>query len=503
VFGGKVKSFDGTLCTQIDGVIEVLEVPATDDPTGRRSGVAVVARDTWTAIRAREVLSVEWDTSEIQTHSTEDLLAEMTEKTLSKGELSLKTSGNVNQALRKAHQVIDAVYVVPFLAHAAMEPQNYTAHIEEDRAECWGPTQRPGYVGAAMVKEMTGIEPANTTVHQQRNGGGFGRRLLTDNVAEALFVSQQLQHAVQVLWTREDDFAHDYYRPMGMYRYSAGLDENNKATAWHLNAATTSRYLYRGSDSSPHGTEVFPDSFPAGFIPNINIEYTPIRTAVPTGAWRGPGHNAICLAEQGFLDELAHAAGRDPIDYRLEMLGDQDKEMPYDDHGGPTYLTNRLKGVIHRVHEISSWDNRSVGKRHLGFAAQFMFGAYVAQVVEVQEGSSSGGFNITRAFIVVDCGVVVNQSGAMAQAEGAFLDGINAAVYGEVRIEDGKAIDRNFDTYRMLRINECPDLVIEFIESTERPEGMGEITLPAAAPALANALFQLRGERIRRLPIHG
>jgi isoquinoline 1-oxidoreductase beta subunit len=290
---------------------------------------------------------------------------------------------------------------------------------------------------------------------------------------------------------------------MGMYRYSAGLDENNKATAWHLNAATTSRYLYRGSDSSPHGTEVFPDSFPAGFIPNINIEYTPIRTAVPTGAWRGPGHNAICFAEQGFLDELAHAAGRDPIDYRLEMLGDQDKEMPYDDHGGPTYLTNRLKGVIHRVHEISSWDNRSVGKRHLGFAAQFMFGAYVAQVVEVQEGSSSGGFNITRAFIVVDCGIVVNQSGAMAQAEGAFLDGINAALYGEVRIEDGKAIDRNFDTYRMLRINECPDLVIEFIESTERPEGMGEITLPAAAPALANALFQLRGERIRRLPIHG
>ena len=501
VFGGKLKSFDAAACKAVDGFIDAIEIPAAENPTLRRAGVAVVAKDTWSAIKARKSLQVEWDTPASLSQSTEDLLEDMRQKTIKRGEIILKDEGEVDRSLQGDAQFLEATYTVPFLAHAAMEPHNYTAAIVDGKAECWGPTQLPGPVGGTLIERLAGIGKENSTLHQQRNGGGFGRRLLVDNVAEAIHVSKELNHPVQVLWTREDDFSHDYYRPMGMYHLKGSLDEQGRLNTWYMNAATTSRYQYRKSDQSPHGTEVFPDAFPAGFVPNFRVEYSPISTAVSTGAWRAPGHNAVCFAEHSFLDELANAAGTDPIDFRLQLLGTEDKEMPYDDHGGPTYSTGRLREVITRVRRLSSWDDRNEKKRTLGFAAQFMFGAYIAEVVELEALEGSEDFKVSKVFAVVDCGIVVNQSGGRAQVEGAIVDGLSAALYGEIRVVDGQAQDQNFDSYRMLRISECPDIEIEFIKSKASPQGLGEIALPPISSALANAIYQLTGERKRSLPL--
>lgn len=501
VFGGKLKSFDASGCQSINGFIDAVEIPAADNPTLRRSGVAVVAKDTWSAMKARKALEVEWETPANLSQNHETLLEEMRQKTSRRGELRLKEEGSVETGLKQGAQQLEATYMVPFLAHAAMEPHNYTAAIADDKAECWGPTQLPGPVGGVLVERLAEVKKENTTVYQQRNGGGFGRRLLVDNVAEALHVSKELNHPVQVLWTREDDFSHDYYRPMGMYHLKGALDEEGQLTTWYMNAATTSRYLYRGDDQSPHRTEVFPDAFPAGFVPNFRVEYSPISTHVPTGAWRAPGHNAVCFAEHSFLDELAEAAGVDPIDFRLQLLGTEDKEMPYDDHGGPTYSTGRLREVITRVRQLSSWDDRVDKNRKLGFAAQFMFGAYVAEVVELEAVEGGADFNISKVWAAVDCGILVNQSGGRAQVEGAIVDGLNATLYGEIRIADGQAQDRNYDTYRMLRMSECPQIEVEFVKSKASPQGLGEIALPPVSSALANALYQLTGERRRSLPL--
>ena len=502
VFGGTVKSFDDSACRQIKGFVTTVEIPAHDRPTIRRNGIAVVAKDTWSAIKARRLLQIEWDTPEELLQSTEDLQNEMSTKILRKGEIEVRKEGNINQAFAKSANIIEATYSVPFLAHVAMEPHNYTVDVTDTKTTCWGPTQIPGLAGSSNLKDLTGIPKEQVELHQQRNGGGFGRRLLPDNVMEAMHVSKQVKHPVQILWTREDDIAHDYYRPMGMYHIKASMDDKGTINGWHLNAATTSRYLYRKQlDRSPHKTEVFKDAFPAGFIPNFLLEYSPIRTAISTGAWRAPGHNAFCFVLQSFLDELAQQSNQDPIDMRLGMLGEEDKEMPFDDHGGPTYQTGRLKNVIQKVRTLSDWDNRKSQSRHLGFAAQFMFGSYIAQVAEVSSKEGTNDFQLDKVFVVVDCGIVVNRSGATAQIEGGIIDGLSTALYGQVRIKDGKAVDQNFNTYRMLRMAECPEVVVEFVESDISPQGLGEISLPSAAPALTNALYQLNGERVRTLPI--
>jgi len=499
VFGGKVKSFDATECKKMEGVIDVLEIPADDNPTRMRNGIAVVAKDSWTAIKARKLLKVEWEETPELLRGTEELTAEMEANINRPGEIKVRNDGNVSRAFRQHSRQIEATYSVPFLAHVAMEPHNYTADVGEEKTECWGATQQPGFPRSPTLQKSTGIAPEQYIIHQQRNGGGFGRRLLIDNIAEALYVSQQLKHPVQILWTREDDIAHDYYRQMGRYRLKGALDEEGNLSAWYLNASSTSRYLYRKSNVSPHLSEVFPYVFPASFVPNFKVEYTPIHTAISTGAWRGPGHNAFCFVVQGFLDELAELAEADPIEYRLKMLGEESQELPMNDEGDESYETGRLREVIKRVRTLSSWENRKSTNRYLGFAAQFMFGSYVGQVTEVSK--TANGFSIDKVYVAVDCGIVVNRSGALAQIEGGIIDGINNAMYGEVRIDKGKAVDKNFDTYRMMRMAECPEIIVEIVDSNISPQGLGEITLPSAAPALCNALYQLQGERIRNLPI--
>jgi isoquinoline 1-oxidoreductase beta subunit len=498
VFGGKLKSYDAQSALRIPGVVEVVEIEPAANPVLRIAGVAVVANSTWAAIKGKNALQVEWEDGEGANESTAALAEKMETALHTDGRLQLRNDGSIDDAFAEAEQIVEAIYAVPFLYHATMEPMSYIADVRENEMECWGSTQVPGAV-SYYGSELTGVARENIKVYQSRVGGGFGRRLLADYAQEAIYLSHKIKKPVQVFWTREDDLQHDYYRPMGQYRLKGALDQNGKLTAWHINAATTSRYMFRRSEDSHHGTEVFPDGFPAGFVPNFKMEYTPIATTVSTGAWRAPGHNATCFVYQSFLDELSLAAGKDPIRFRLELMGEEDKEMPYSDHGGPTYSTARLKQVMRRVAELSNWEKEAPEGIYRGFAAHFMFGAYVAEVAEVSVGEN-GQAKVQRIFAVVDCGIVVNRLGAVAQIEGGIVDALGATFYGTITIENGRTVESNFHDYQMLRYPESPEIIVELIDSAESPEGLGEISLPPLSAAVANAYFRATGKRIRKLP---
>lgn len=292
---------------------------------------------------------------------------------------------------------------------------------------------------------------------------------------------------------------HDYYRPAGLHRLRAGIDDKGTLTAWQVHTATTSRYKFRMSDDPPESTEVFPDAFPAGIVPNFRMAYSPADTSVPTGAWRGPGKNANTFVDQCFLDEIAHAAGKDPVEIRRELLGEP-RDLPYRDHGGPTYNTGRLRAVLDLAAKKSGWGEKLPKGRGRGIAAHFMFGAYVAEVAEVTV-DGSGAIKVDRVVAAIDCGIVINPTGAHAQIEGGILHGLSMTLHGEITIENGAAEQGNFDQYPLLRIGEAPTMEIHFVENTETPSGLGEMALPALPAAVGNAVFDATGTRVRRLPI--
>jgi isoquinoline 1-oxidoreductase subunit beta len=497
VYGGKLKSVDETEALKIPGVERIIRIEPTTDPTQVVAGVAVVAKNTWSAIKGRKALKIEWDLSdEIESDQT---LKDQFEKNLEgSGEL-LRDDGNVEQTWSRCAKTHEAVFEAPFLAHATMEPMNYIADVRSDGVDVWGPTQVPGAV-RARAAGITGLTPDKIKVRMTRVGGGFGRRLMADYACEAVYVSKAIGKPVQVLWTREDDIQHDFYRPAGMYKVKAGLDTNNKLVAWHLKSSSTSRRQFSGATTSTHETEVFPDGFPAGFVENFRMEYRNVTSKVPRGAWRAPGHNVTTWIDQTFIDEMAALAGKDPVEFRLEVLGPDDKMMPYRDHGGPVYSTKRLKNVINLAAEKSNWYKPAAKGIYRGFAAHFMFGAYVAEVVSISMPDSST-IKIENALAVVDCGLVINRSGAMNQLEGGIIDGLSAAMNQAVHIEKGKARESNFDDYKLMRMKDAPDVEVHLVESEESPEGLGEMTLPPVAAALCNAIYQATGRRIRKLPI--
>jgi isoquinoline 1-oxidoreductase subunit beta len=500
VKGGKLKRFDDTEAIKVNGVRQVFDFEyVSADPRDSVNGVAVLADHTWAAMKGRKALKVEWDYQGGENESTENITKMFVKNVSGKGELMLRDDGNVDAALSASSRKIEATYEVPFLSHATMEPMNFFADVQADKCLLIGPTQVPGSV-FGRAKEMTGVSDEKISVKMTRVGGGFGRRLTVDYACEAIAISKKAGKPVQVVWTREDDMENDLYRPAGMYHLKGALDEQGNLAAWHINASTTSRYLFANSQRSPHTTEIFPDSFPAGFVGNFRMEYTGVRTKIPTGAWRAPGHNATCLVEQSFVDELAHLAGKDPVDFRLGILGETDKVMPYRDHGGPEYSTKRLKNVIRTAAAKGGWYSPAPTGLYRGFACHFMFGAYVAEIVTISlQGSQN--VKVENVFCVVDCGIVVNKSGAANQIEGGIIDGLNAAMNGVIHIEKGSAKQNNFDSYKMMRIREAPKIDVVFIESSDSPEGLGEMALPPVSAALCNAIFSATGKRIRRLPL--
>ena len=496
-YGGKVKSVNDAKAKALPGVRDVVTIPPMTNPIHRVAGVAVIADSTWEALKGREALRVEWEDGAHPNESSESLRAQFEELTAQEGKI-LRDDGDVDAAIADAEKKLDAVYEVPFLSHAPLEPMNCVADFRSDACEIWVPTQVPGSA-RGLAAEITGLPVEKITVHMIRAGGGFGRRLVQDYCTEAVYLSGKVKKPVQVVWTREDDMRHDYYRPAGLHRLRAGIDDKGTLTAWQVHTATTSRYKFRMSDDPPESTEVFPDAFPAGVVPNFRMAYSPADTSVPTGAWRGPGKNANTFVDQCFLDEIAHAAGKDPVEIRRELLG-KPRDLPYRDHGGPTYNTGRLRAVLDLAAKKSGWGKKLPKGRGRGIAAHFMFGAYVAEVAEVTV-DGSGAIKVDRVVAAIDCGIVINPTGAHAQIEGGILHGLSMTLHGEITIENGAAVQGNFDQYPLLRIGEAPTMEIHFVENTETPSGLGEMALPALPAAVGNAVFDATGTRVRRLPI--
>jgi isoquinoline 1-oxidoreductase beta subunit len=409
----------------------------------------------------------------------------------------VRNDGDVDGALARAARTVDATYEVPLLAHAPMEPMNCLADVRADRAEIRGPMQDPGGV-QELVAQVTGLNSKSVTVHMTRAGGGFGRRLMSDYSAEAAYLSKALGRPVQVVWTREEDFRQDFFRPCGVHRLRAGLDADGRITGWEHRLANPSRYAYAKSKNPPVVSEMYPDDFPVRCLPNVRLAYSLVESGIPGGAWRSTLHSSNAFAVQSFVDELAHALRRDPLELRLELLG-APRRLEYKGHGGPVFDTGRLSGVLRLAAERAGWGTPLPTGRARGIAGHFTFGSYAAHVVEVSRGA--GGVRVDRIVVAVDCGQVVNLSGAEAQVQGGVFDGLGAALHGEITVKRGRVRQTNFDGYRLLRMNEAPRVEVHFVESAAPPSGLGEPPVPPVAPALANAVFALAGVRLRRLPL--
>jgi len=496
-FGARVAHVDESRALAVPGVRRVVRIAPRANATELREGVAVLAENTWAAMQGRRALAVTWDERESAGVSTTTLEAAFRSALERPGE-RIRDDGDVDAAFRSA-RTLDVVYEIPFVAHVPMEPVNYTADVRGDRVELWGPTQDPGDA-RDLAASVVGVPAANVTVHMSRSGGGFGRRLMVDYATEAVFLSKAVGAPVQVVRTREDDLQHDYYRPAGLHRVRAALDPSGAPVAWAQHLANTSRYAFAGRADAVK-SELYPDDFPAHSMPNVRMEYTPVPSPIPTGAWRATLHSANAFVVQSAVDELAHLAGRDPLAFRLAMLGEP-RRLRYADHGGPELDTSRLAGVLRLAAERAGWGKPLPRGRARGIAGHFTFGSYVAHVAEVSV-DASGRPRVHRMVAAVDCGLVVNPSGAEAQVQGGVLDGLGAALHGEVTVESGRVRQSNFHDYRVLRMNEAPAIEVHFVRSTEAPSGLGEPPLPPVAPAVVNALFALTGRRVRRLPLLG
>jgi len=382
-----------------------------------------------------------------------------------------------------------------------MEPQNCFVHVEEDRARVIAPTQSPSGANRA-VAAVTGLPRENIRVEMTRVGGGFGRRLTNDYVAEAAIISKKTGRPVKLQWTREDDVKHDFYRPSGMHEMKAGLDAAGNITAWTQRLASAGKY-YRRPNVKPeeqYGAELYIDDFPAQIIENLRIEWLEVQSGMPRGSWRAPAHTANAFVVQSFIDEIAHASGRDPLQLRLDLYGES-RELPYGQHGGPVFNPWRLSRLLKHVAGRIDYGRERPKGRGVGIASHFTFGGYGAHAVEltVNEG---GEMTIERIVAAVDCGIAVNPLGVEAQLEGGTIDALSTALNLEITVKDGQVEQSNFNNYRIARMAQMPAVLeTHILPYGDTPTGMGEMGVPSLAPALTNAIFNASGVRIRKLPI--
>jgi isoquinoline 1-oxidoreductase beta subunit len=355
--------------------------------------------------------------------------------------------------------------------------------------------QSPG--GARVIAALvTGIPPAEISVTMARAGGGFGRRLMSEYAAEAAFLSRESGTPVQLVRSREDDISHDYFRPAGIHHFRAALGADGRINAWSHHLANTSRYAYAMREN-PHQSELYPDDPPAACVPNFRLAHTSIASAIPVGAWRATLHSSNAFAVQGFLDELAYLAGRDPLEFRLDLLG-EDRDLRYRDHGGPVLSTARLKGVLRLAAQRAGWGTPPPSGIGRGIAAHFTFSGYVGVVAEVAVEENE--IRVRKLVAAVDSGLIVNPNGAEQQVVGGLIDGVQAALRGEINVEAGRTREKNFGDYRLMRINEVPAIDVHFVDSPHPPTGLGEPGVSPVPPAVGNAVFALTGRRLRRLP---
>jgi isoquinoline 1-oxidoreductase subunit beta len=482
VFGGKVKSFKAEKAKVIAGVRHVIQI---------ERGVAVVADGFWPAKLGREALEKEivWDEGPLATLESGAQREQYAELAKKQGAVARK-EGDVDGALGKATKKFEAVYDLPYLAHATMEPLNCVADVRADRCEVWTGTQFQTGDRDSAAKDA-GLKPEQVQLHTTLLGGGFGRRAVIDShfVREAVQISKAIKAPVKVIWTREDDMRGGYYRPRAYHAVSGGIDANGTPVAWQQRIICQSFIagtpfeaviIKDGVDETAvEGAKDIPYA-----IPNLLVDWQQAPGGVPTLWWRSVGHSHSAFVVETFLDEMAHAAGKDPFEYRRGLLGKQP----------------RHKRVLELVAEKAGWGKPPAKGRARGIAVHESFGSFVAHVVEVSI-PTEGKLRVHRVVGAIDCGPVVNPDTVRAQIESGAVFGLTAALYGEISFEKGRVKQRNFHDYQMLRMHEMPEVEAHVVPSTDRMGGVGEPGVPSVAPALANALFALTGKRIRRLPI--
>jgi len=461
------------------------------------SGVAIVADSTWSAFKAKRELRVEWDESDASRDSWSEAVAEARRLAQSAPQSTLRDSGDVDAAFASADRTVEAFYTYPYVAHADLEPQNCTVWCKPDgTAEIWAPTQTPQAAVEAVAKFL-GVPQSNVTLHQLRGGGGFGRRLANDSVVEAAAISKRVGAPVKVQWTREDDFAFDYYRPGGFHAFKAAI-ANGKLAAWQDHFIT----FTRGGGMPATSANLSPDEFPARSVPNARILQSMIPSKMPTGPWRAPGSNAIAFAIQCFLHECAVAAGRDHVEFLLEVMATTPppQQAGPGGFGMPGLNPERAAGVIRLAAEKAGWGRKLPEGRGLGLAFHFSHQGHFAEVAEVSVDADRR-VTVHKVWVAGDIGPIVNLSGAENQVQGSVIDGFSTAMGLEITFEKGRVQQRNFDGYPLLRMTQAPEVEVHFVDSDYPPTGVGEPALPPAAPAICNAIYAASGHRVRTLPL--
>jgi len=493
-FGGKAASFDATKAKAVPGVRDAFEIPALGPDMFTAGGIAVVANSTWAAMKGRDALQIKWDNGLAASESSEALRAALRDGAGKAGK-RVRNDGDVDVALPATAKRVEAVYEVPFLAHATMEPMNITVHARAGEAEVWAPTQSPDWVQRTVAKILD-LPASKVSVHTTLMGGGFGRRYMADYPAEAAQVAKVVGKPVQLVWSREDDMTHDFYRPAACHQMRGAVDAGGHPLVWsHTIASTSITAFWHPEKRAPEESEVGGAQQMPYAIPNVRLEYNAVASSVPPLWWRSVEHSFNGFAVESFVDELAAAAGQDPVQFRKALLvksPDWKPRFEYDPDPA------RLRGVLELAVEKSGWDKPLPKGRGRGIASYYSFGSYFAEVAEVTVNGSN--FKIDRIVVAVDCGLIVNPESVRAQAESAIIYGLSAALKNEITIKNGAVEQTNFDGYDPVRINEAPPIEVYLTQSKEDPGGMGEPALPPIAPAVANAIFAASGQRVRKMP---
>jgi len=511
VFGGKVVSANVDEIKAMPGIKHAFVVDGLTPVVlnSLLSGVAIVGDSWWQVQTARKKLNVTWDEGPTATQSSAGFEAKSVELSKQPAQRSLRKDGDFDATMKSAAKTAEGAYFYPFISHAPLEPQNTTAQFKDGKLEIWSPTQQP-QSGSRQVAAALGMQESDLTIHISRSGGGFGRRLSNDYMIEAAYIATKIPQPVKLLWTREDDIQHDFYRPAGWHYFSGGVDAAGKLVAWRDHFVSFGEGNNFVASANLSQTE-----FPAGFVPNLSLDVSVMPLGVPTGAMRAPGSNGIAFAIQSFIDELALAAGKDPVQFRLDLLANaQPAPAPVappagapgaggrGGGGGPRFDAARARSVVEAVAEKSGWGKTKLPKgTGMGVAFHFSHQGYFAEVVQATV-AKDGALKVDKVWVVGDIGSqIINPIHAENQCQGAALDGIAAALGQEITIENGRTKNTNFNTFPLLRIKQSCPVEVSFVKSAGDPTGLGEPALPPVIPALCNAIFAATGKRIRSMPL--